>query len=67
MNRLVTTNEIEAVIKKLLTNKVLDQMASQVNLPNIQKRTNTCLLKTMLKDLRGGKTPKAHFTRPALI
>ena len=31
LNREITPNETEAVIKKLPTNEVLDQMASQVN------------------------------------
>ena len=31
MNRPITSNEIETVIKYLPTNKVQDQMASQVN------------------------------------
>ena len=31
MNRPITSNEIETVIKNLPTNKVQDQMASQVN------------------------------------
>ena len=31
MNRPITSNEIETVIKNLRTNKVQDQMASQVN------------------------------------
>ena len=31
MNRPITSNEIETVIKKLPTNKVQDLMASQVN------------------------------------
>ena len=31
MNRLITSTEIETVSEKLLTKKVQDQMASQVN------------------------------------
>ena len=31
MNRRITSNEIETVIKNLPTNKIQDQMASQVN------------------------------------
>ena len=38
LNRQITTNETEAVIKKLQT-KVLDQMASQVNFTKHSKDT----------------------------
>ena len=43
LNKQNTINDTEAVIKKLPAN-AFDQVASQVNLPNIHK-TNACLLK----------------------
>ena len=37
-NRPITTSGIEALIRKLPANKVLDQMASQANLINHSKK-----------------------------
>ena len=68
LNRQITASEIEAVVKKKKKKKknkkknsqqtkVLDQMDSQVNLPNIQRRTNT-YSKTIPKNSRVGKNIK---------
>ena len=38
LSRLITTSEIEAVIRKLLAKKALNQMASQVNFINHSKK-----------------------------
>ena len=55
LNRQITTNETEAVIKKLQT-KVLDQMASQVNFTK-HSRKNIYSSQTISKTSRG-RTPK---------
>ena len=43
LNKQITSGEIEAVIKKknYQQTKILDQRASEVILPNIQRRNNT--------------------------
>ena len=38
LERLITASEIEAVIKKLPTKKVVDQMVSQVNFTKCSKK-----------------------------
>ena len=38
LNRQITPSEIEAVIKKLPTKKVVDQMVSQVNFTKCSKK-----------------------------
>ena len=57
MNRLITTNEIKAVIKKLPANDTPGLMALRVNSTNIQ-RTTTYTSQTIPKNSRGEKTPK---------
>ena len=58
LTRWITSSEFEAVIKTLLTHKNPDQMASQVNLPNIQRRINTYPSQTIPKNSRRGKALK---------
>ena len=63
LNRLITSKEIETVIKNFPTNKSQDQTASLANSTkhsNIQRRLNIYSSQTLSKNLRGGK-PSKHI------
>ena len=54
LNRMITTTEIEAVIKKLPTNR----RPGPWNLPDIQRRINTYPSQTIPKNSKREKVPK---------
>ena len=58
INRPITNNEIETVIKIFQQTKVQDQMASQRILSNIYRRANTDPSQMLPKNCRGRNTPK---------
>ena len=60
LNRLITTNEIEAVIKNSQQTKVLDQMDSQVNFTKHLKKNQHLSFSYYSKKKNSGrrKTPK---------
>ena len=58
MNNPITSTEIEAVIKNLPENKSHDQIASQENSSNIQRRANVYPSKTLSKNCRGRNISK---------
>ena len=58
MNRLITTSEIEAVIKKHLTHKSPGQDGFMDKFSKIQRGTNTYPPQTIPKNSRREKTPK---------
>ena len=47
LNRLITSMEIETVIKNLPTNKAQDEMASQVNSTKNLEKASTCPTQTL--------------------
>lgn len=61
MSRLITSKVNGLVIKNLPANKILRQMASLVNLPNIQRRFLTSSSQTLPKIRKEGTLPKAFY------
>ena len=61
MNRPITSNEIETVIKNLTTNKVQDQMASQVNSIKYLEELTPILLKLFQKIVEEGTLPNSFY------
>ena len=62
----VTTNEIEAIIKKTQQTKVLDQMASQANFTKHSKKNQHLSSSNYSKKFKRKEDSQAHFMRPVL-
>ena len=57
LKRPITAIEIESIIKKFPT-KFRTRWLHGENLPNTERRANTCPYQTIPKNLRGRKTPR---------
>ena len=66
LSRLITTSEIEAVIRKLLAKKALNQMASQVNFTNLSKKNKYLAFSIYLIKFKRREGFQTHFSRPVL-
>ena len=64
MNRPITSNEIETVIKNLPTNKVQDQMASHVNSIKHLEKSSHPSFSNSSKKLQRKEHSQAHSTKP---
>ena len=64
LNRPITKNEIENVIKTLTQKKVEDQMASHVNFTKYTKRNLYLFFLNFFKRLKKKKHPQRHSMMP---
>ena len=66
LNRQITTNEIETVIKSSQQTKVLDWMASQMNFPNIKEEA-TSILEVFQKIQEEKRRPSSFYEASIIL